>query len=46
MASSGHYKLLKRKLDGTVDQDFSDFSLSSPATKIRRLVRISLYVYS
>lgn len=40
MASSGHYKLLKRKLDGTVDQigdDFSDFSLSFPATKIRRL---------
>lgn len=40
MASSGHYKLLKRKLDGTVDQigdDFTDFTLSSPATKIRRL---------
>lgn len=40
MASSGHFKLLKRKLDGTVVQigdDFSDFSLSSPATKIRRL---------
>lgn len=40
MASSGHFKLLKRKLDGTVDpigEDFSDFSLSSPATKIRRL---------
>lgn len=40
MASSGHFKLLKRKLDGTVVQigdDVSDFSLSSPATKIRRL---------
>lgn len=40
MASSGHFKLLKRKFDGTVVQigdDFSDFSLSSPATKIRRL---------
>ncbi|CAK8579426.1 unnamed protein product [Lathyrus sativus] len=34
------YKFLKRKATGTVDQishDFSDFSLSSPATKIRRL---------
>ncbi|CAJ2676355.1 unnamed protein product [Trifolium pratense] len=37
---AGHYKSLKRKVDGVVNHitdDFSDFSLSSPATKIRRL---------
>lgn len=37
---TGHHKSLKRKVHGIVDQisdDFSDFSLSSPATKIRRL---------
>ncbi|XP_058736035.1 uncharacterized protein LOC131608123 [Vicia villosa] len=37
---AAHYNFLKRKATGTVDQishDFSDFSLSSPATKIRRL---------
>lgn len=34
------YKFLKRKgLDHLAD-DFCDFPLSSPATKIRRLVRI------
>jgi hypothetical protein len=45
---AGHYKSLKRKVDGVVNHitdDFSDFSLSSPATKIRRLVR-TFYSFS
>jgi hypothetical protein len=45
---AGHYKSLKRKVDGVVNHitdDFSDFSLSSPATKIRRLVRTFYSLY-
>ncbi|KAL5052757.1 hypothetical protein RYX36_033439 [Vicia faba] len=37
---AAHYNFLKRKATGPLDQishHFSDFSLSSPATKIRRL---------
>lgn len=33
-------KMMKRKEIDDVNDDFSDFSLSSPARKIRRLVNI------